>query len=337
MKPLSPEALHRLLDSGRRGGAFFLFGDEEFLKNEATELLLARHLDPATRDFNFDQLRAADASPETIASVLATPPLMAEWRVVVLRDVQAAATSARFRSTLEEMLGHKVPGLVFIMTAQIPSGRAQFYEQLKKLATPVQCDSLSDADLPGWLMDRADRRSVTLDADAAQVLAGAIGSDLGVLAQELNKLIDFAGDRQRIEAKDVHALVGRVVRQNRWEWFDLVGDRHFAQARTALPILLDSGETGVGLLIGLGSQILRIGIGAAGGERALETALPPNQKWLAKRIIRQVRGWSNELIQQALADLLRADRLLKSTSLTDLQVLEELLLRLQARSASAAA
>jgi DNA polymerase III subunit delta len=223
------------------------------------------------------------------------------------------------------------------MTAQIPAGRAQFYEQLKKLATPVQCDALSDADLPGWLMERAKSRQVALEVDAAQALGAAIGSDLGRLAQELNKLIEFAGDRRRIEAQDVHSLVGRVERQSRWEWFDLVGDRKFAQARSALPILLDSGENGVGLLIGLGSQLLRVGIGAAGGERALEAALPPNQKWLAKRIIRQVRGWSNELIQHALSDLLRADRLLKSTSLTDLQVLEELLLRLQARSAAAAA
>lgn len=337
MKALTPTALHRTLGSGQRGGAFFLFGDEEYLKDEVIAALLEAHLEAGTRDFNLDQLRAADSTPEAIASIVDTPPLMAEWRVVVVRDVQAGAGSARFRTTLEGLLARKLPGLVLILTAQIPSGRAQFYEQLKKLATPVQCDALSEADLPGWLIERAGRRGIELEPEAARMLASAIGSELGVLQQELNKLCDFIAERGRIAAGDVQALVGRVPRQSRWEWFDLVTDRKFAQARTALPVLLDSGENGIGLLIGLGNQFLRLGIGVAGGARALEEALPPNQKWLASRMVRQVRGWSSDAIQQALADLLRADRLLKSTSLTDRQVLEELLLRLQARSAAVAA
>ena len=63
MKQLTPEALHRHLASGKRGGVFFLFGDEEFLKDEATDALIAAHLDPATRDFNYDELRAGGTRP----------------------------------------------------------------------------------------------------------------------------------------------------------------------------------------------------------------------------------------------------------------------------------
>ena len=44
----------------------------------------------------------------------------------------------------------------------------------------------------------------------------------------------------------------------------------------------------------------------------------------------QARLWSGEEIDAALTDLLRTDRLLKSTSLTDRQAMEELLLRLAA-------
>ncbi|MGH7460789.1 MAG: DNA polymerase III subunit delta [Longimicrobiales bacterium] len=337
MKVLSPDALQRLLRQGRRGGAFFVFGDEEFLKDEAVAALTEVHLDPATRDFNFDQLRAGDCSPETLASILATPPMMSEWRVVILRDVQVLATSARGRTTLEELLKQNLPGLLFIMTAQIPSGRAQFYEQLKKLAVPVECPALSDADLPGWLMARAQSRGVTIETDAARLLAGAIGSDLGVLLQELQKLIEFAGDRRTISADDVRAVVTRIPRVSRWEWFDLVADRKFAEARRALPVLLDSGENGVGLVIGLGTQFLRLAIFTAGGQGALEPLLPFNQKWLVGRIGKQARGWTTEALDGALDDLLRADRLLKSTPLTNTQVVEELLLRMQSRNAPVAA
>jgi DNA polymerase-3 subunit delta len=227
--------------------------------------------------------------------------------------------------------------LLLIMTAQIPSGRAQFYETLKKKAVPVECAALSDADLPGWLMQRAHVLGAELEPEAARLLAASIGSDLGVLLQELNKLCSFAVDRGTIDRAMVANMVGRVARQDRWQWFDLVTERKFREARRGLEVLLDSGESGVGLVIGLGTQFLRLAIGVAGGQSALEEMLPPHQKWLASRIARQVRGWSLEGVEQALDDLQRADRLLKSTPLTETQIMEELLLRLQTRASQVAA
>jgi DNA polymerase-3 subunit delta len=337
MKPLTPEALNRQLTGGKRGGVFFLFGDEEFLKEEATQALVEAHLDPATRDFNYDQLRAGETTPEILASIMATPPMLAEWRVVIVRDVHTLGSAPRLRATLENLIEKPIPGLLLILTAQNPSGRAQYYENLKKKAIPVECAALSEADLPGWLMERARGRDVELEPEAARLLAASIGSELGVLLQELNKLCEFAGEKRRIERAMVASLVGRVARQNRWEWFDLVADRKFREARRALPVLLDSGETAVGLVIGLGTQFLRLGIGVAGGQRALEAALPAHQKWLANRVVRQARGWSLQGVEQALDDLHRADRLLKSSSLTERQTMEELLLRLQSRAGQVAA
>ncbi|HSL69810.1 MAG TPA: DNA polymerase III subunit delta [Longimicrobiales bacterium] len=337
MKVWSPDALRRALSTGKRGGKFFLFGDEEYLKEETTAALVEAHLEPSTRDFNLDQLRAGETTPEQLASIIATPPLMAEWRVVIVRDVQAAGTAPRLRATLESLLEHELPGLLLILSAQIPPGRAQFYEKLKKLTTPVECAALSEADLPGWLMTRAGAQGRELDADAARLLVSSVGTDLGTLVQELNKLCEYAGERPRLDRAAITAAVGRVARQNRWEWFDLVSDRKFAEARAGLGILLDSTESGVGLVIGLGTQFLRLAIAASGGQRALEEALPPNQKWLASRLMRQTRGWSLPALEQALEDLLRADRLLKTSSLGDIQVLEEFLLRVQVYAQPAAA
>jgi DNA polymerase-3 subunit delta len=333
MPLVSPDALARSLKGGKRGGIFFLFGEEEHLKEEAASAIVDAHLDPATRDFNLDQLRGNDLSAETLASVAATPPMMAEWRVVVVRDAHALAASARTRNVLEDLLKREMPGLALVLVATLPEkAKAQIYDRLKREATAVAFPQLAASDVPGWLVARASDDGYELALDAARALAGAIGSELGILLQELRKLYDFAQPRKRITLDDVRAVVGFIPRQNRWEWFDMLGERRFPEARAALPVLLDSGENGVGIVIGIGTHFLRLAILAHGGERALEEALPPYQRWLASRLVRQARMWRTQEIDAALEDLLRADRLLKSTNLGDHAVIEELILRLQTRA-----
>jgi DNA polymerase III subunit delta len=333
----SADKLTRALESGRRGGVFFLFGDEEYLKEEAAAAIVAAHLDPATRDFNYDQLRGGDVEPETLASIANTPPMMAEHRVVVVREAHALAANARSRAAVEALLDRKIPDLALVLVATLPEkSKAQFYERLKREAVAVEFQALAGSDLPGWLMDRARRDGLELDTGAARALA-ATGSDLGVLVQELAKLADYVGERKRITKDDIAAIVGAVPRQNRWDWFDLVADGRFRDARTGLAVLLENGESGVGLVIGLGTQFLRLGIAAAGGERALGAALPPHQRWLAGRIAKQARRWKATAVEDALDDLLRADRLLKSSSLTERQIMEELLLRIEQRATARAA
>lgn len=333
MPLLNPDRLARALAKGTRGGVYFLFGDEVFLKEEAAEAIIAAHLDPATRDFNLDQLRASDVEIDALASILQTPPMMAEWRVVLVREAQAFAGSSRARAVIQDALDKPVPGLALILIAELPErSRAKFYDELKKKAMAVEFSPLAPADVPGWLMSRAEAEGIEIDGTAARALAAAIGAEMGILNRELLKLKDYVGDRARIEVSDVEAVVGQVPRQNRWEWFDLVGDREFVRAREGLPILLDAGENGVGLVIGLGTQFLRLAIAAHGGERALQKELPRHQSWLAGRLARQARRWSPEVLDDALDELLRADRLLKSTNLGDQAIVEELLLRLQARA-----
>jgi DNA polymerase-3 subunit delta len=327
------DAVLRALAQGRRGGVFFIFGDEELLKERLAAQIVDAHLDPSTRDFNLDQLRGGDMEAETLGSVLATPPMLAEWRVVVVRDAQALAGAPRSRATVEQLLDRPVPGLALVLLTNIPDGsKAQFYERLKREAVAVELASLPESDLPGWLLEEAEARGLRLDPAAARAMATAIGSDLGVLARELDKLRDFVGERPAATLADVEAVVGVVPRQDRWAWLDLVGDGKVAEARQAVRVLLETGDTAVGLVIALATHFLRLGLAVNGGAKALEAELPPRQRWLASRAAQQARRWTPATIDAVLDDLLRADRLLKSASLGEERVLDELLLRLEART-----
>ena len=50
-----------------------------------------------------------------------------------------------------------------------------------------------------------DERHDEIELDAARALGAAIGTNLGVLSQEVGKLADFIGDRETITRDDVEA------------------------------------------------------------------------------------------------------------------------------------
>lgn len=325
---ITEQDLERSLRSDRNGGVYFLHGEDAHSREEAVSRVVDAYSDAATRDFNLDQLRGADVSAEAIASILATPPMMAEWRVVVVREVQGLSVKAR--EAVEGVLAGPPAGLVLVLSGTIPAGsKARFYTELQRHARSVEFGVVSPHDAPGWLIERAHaQHGAELSPDAARAMVSGIGADLGILAAELAKVVAFCGDRATITLDDVRAVGGVLPQQDRWAWFDLVGERRFAEALRTVPLLLNAGESAVALVIGMGTQLLRIALVCAGGQAALERELKPYQRWLARRVVPQARQWTSAELDGALGELLRTDRLLKSASLTDRQALEELILRL---------
>lgn len=325
--------LQSALERHGRGGVFYLHGDDEFRKNEAARFLVEAHVDPATEAFNLDQRRGGDVDLDELASLLATPPMMAEWRVVLLRETEALASSSRARDLVVSTAESPPPGLALVLVCTVPDGsKARFYKDLASKARAVEFQPVSLNDVPGWLLAHAEEaHGVVMYEDAARALAAAVGTDLGVLVRELEKLADFVGEGRPIDLAAVEAAGTRVPRQDRWRWFDLVGERRFGEAVDSLGTLLaQQGESGVGLVIGLTTHLLRLGVVSEAGLGALEEALPGHQRWLARRMGRQLsaqaRRWSSAELEAALEGLLRVDRLLKSSGLSDESLLEEWLL-----------
>lgn len=333
MSLAAEDRLDRIVARGELSGAFFFHGDAERQRDEAARRLADAALDPATRDFNLDVFRSADVAPESLAAALAMPPVMSDRRVVLLYDAERLTPTGC--SVVEEVL-EKIPGdVTLIVTATIPpKSKKAFYRRLRESAVSLEWTAPREAEIPGWLMERAERRhGASISADAAAALAAAVGADLGVLEAELEKLAASAGEAV-IDLDRVRALVPNVREVNRWSWLDAVAGREYLRARRDLPTLLAApGEGAVGLLIGLVESHLFLGIaceaGARGVTAALERAGKPYLKFKARAWEGQARRWTSGEVEAALELLLDADRQAK-TGHDDLAVLDGLLLRLEA-------
>jgi DNA polymerase-3 subunit delta len=317
-----------LLEKGGHGGVFYLHGADDFRKGQAARALVEAHLDPGTADFNLDRLRGREVDTEQLASILATPPMMAEWRVVLLTETEALASSAKTRDLILGTTASPPPGLALILVGTVPSGsKAKFYRELAAGARSLEFKALSPDDVPGWLMERSrDRLGVEMEPDAARALAQAGGEDLGILDQELEKLSGYVQEGRPITRADVEAAGTFLPTQDRWSWIELVGRRRFKEALSSLRVLLGQGESGVGVVISLTTHVLRLAVLVDRGQKALEAALPRHQQWLARKLVQEARGWSLDELAAAVEGLRVLDRQLKSSGASDESLIETWLL-----------
>src|SRR6185295_12390644 len=99
-------------------GAYYIVGEDDYQKDDAVRQLVDAALDPASRDFNLDVRRGAELDAETLGILLSTPPMMAERRVVVIRDAGTLKKDAR--RALDEYLKQPTDDTLLILTC--PAG-----------------------------------------------------------------------------------------------------------------------------------------------------------------------------------------------------------------------
>jgi DNA polymerase-3 subunit delta len=113
--------------------------------------------------------------------------------------------------------------------------------------------------LPQWAVRWcAEQHGKQLSAGAAKLLVDLVGSEMGLLDQELAKLAVYAGNADKIDVRDVDELVGRRRAENTWRIFDFIGTGQAREALDLLQKLLDQGEDPLRLLGAFSSQLRQL-------------------------------------------------------------------------------
>jgi DNA polymerase-3 subunit delta len=352
---MSASSLKTLRDAIKRrsfDGAYYITGADEYQKDEAVRQLVEAAIDPAAKDFNLDIRRASEVDAESLGVLLSTPPMMAERRVVVIRDVTALRKDAR--KVVDDYLKNPAPDLLLIMTS---GSGSKTDDSLSSASTSLEFDPLSGDRIPRWIAHHADTAlGVRITEAAAELLQAAVGNDLHQLSGELDKLASFVEGRdQEIGEDAVAAVVGVRRGETLSDLLDAVADRNSARALDLVPhVLAQPKTTGVSVVMALSTQMLAISWGRAKLDEGLprarlsqeyfnllrETGAFTGRPWGSATAVwtRAAERWTRESLDRALDYLLDADVALKESRVSsEEQLLASLLLSLCAGEVSAAA
>ncbi len=330
MAALSFDALLRALKQGEPDPVYYLHGEEDVLKDEAVRSLIDRAVPPDVRDFNLDQRFAAEQDAEALHTLLNTPPMLAERRVVVLRGVEQLRPKSKAREALLTYLKHPSAATVVILVQT--DGQAPEAEWSTH-ATTVAANRLPPERALRWVAHAAGQRSLTVEPAAAELLVAAVGPDLSAVRQELDKLAALVQGRAA-GAADVAAVVGVRHGKTLQDLVDAVLAGQSARAAQLVAVVLEQpGMSGVRMVGALGTALVGVALARAeldrGTPRAkladalfrhLLAARPfglRSYKVEAGHWAEAAERWSAAAARRALRLALEADRSLKSTGISD--------------------
>jgi len=352
---MSASSLKTLRDAIKRrsfDGAYYITGEDEYQKDEAVRQLVEAAIDPTARDFNLDIRRGGELDGESLGVLLSTPPMMAERRGVVIRDVGALRKDAR--KVLDDYLKKQASDLLLVMAS---GSGAKTDDGLSSASTSLEFDPLSGDRIPKWIAHHADSAlGVRITEAATELLQAAVGNDLHQLSGELDKLASFVEGRgQEIGEEAVAAVVGVRRGETLSDLLDAVADRNAARALDLIPhVLAQPKTTGVSVVMALSTQMLAVSWGRAKLDEGLprarlsqeyfnllrETGAFTGRSWGSATAVwsRAAERWTRESLDRALDSLLEADVALKESRVSsEEQLLASVLLSLCAGEVSAAA
>lgn len=321
--------------------AYYFHGDDEYLKDETIRQVIDAAVDPATRDFNLDVRRGSDIDGESLLSLLSTPPMMADRRLVVVRDVHALKKEAR--AALDRYLSAPTPDVLALLVA--PAG-AKFDAALSTQANAVAFELLTGDRVPKWVVHHATTAlNSTITPSAVDLLISAVGNDLPQLAAELDKLASYANGAT-IDDDAVSAIVGVRRGETLGDLLDRVLAHDAAGALAIIDHVLSQPKvTAVSVVMALTTQTLAVGWVRAARDRGFpavgisqelfallkESSPYTGRPWgeAVSAWSRAASGWRSAELEAALDALLAADYALKESRLSsDEQILASLVLTL---------
>lgn len=132
--------LYQELKKGRIQPLYLFYGEEEFLISKAMEVVQKTVLKGIPVDFNFNQYYAKECDVQRVVEAANTLPMMAQRRLVLLRDVQDIKEAGLDK--LAKYAEKPSPSTVLLMVGSKIDARRKFVGHTKKNGLALEFKSL---------------------------------------------------------------------------------------------------------------------------------------------------------------------------------------------------
>ncbi|PHR47615.1 MAG: DNA polymerase III subunit delta [Fluviicola sp.] len=165
---------------------YFLHGEEPYYIDQISDAAIEHILEDHEKDFNQTIVYGKDVDLNALQEQVKQFPMMAEKQLVILKEAQ----DVRDWSALESYFESPVPTTVFVICHKYKKAdaRKKYFKLIQKNGVVFESKKVYENQVDGWIKTYLKSKGFTITPKASILLIDFLGSSLGKIAKELDKL-----------------------------------------------------------------------------------------------------------------------------------------------------
>jgi len=243
----------KVIKSGKPYPIYVIVGEEDYLREEAINILIKRFIDKNTIDFNLDILRGEDIDGQLLYNRLISFPLMSEKRCVLLKG--AGELNADGKKGLKMYVENTVESTVLIIESDKVNTREKVFSELKNKSFWFEFKRLYRRQLSYWIVNYIVEKGKKISKEGVETLIEMTNSSLRDITNEIEKEILYMGERRIINKEDILEITGGSKLYNIFELMNAVGSKNLTRSLKIVDKMLERGEKPSGIIVMLSRHI----------------------------------------------------------------------------------
>lgn len=225
---MDSKAILRDIKAGNFQAVYLLHGEEPYFIDEISDAIEKYALQEHERDFNQSIVYGKDTDLPSLLNELKSYPLMAERRLVILREAQ----EFKQLENLEAYVESPCVSTVFVICHKYKTidARKKIMKSIGKRVLIFKSDKVRDYQLGDWIQNQVKQLGFGITSKANMLLVESIGNDLGRIVNELNKLAIFIEKGSTITDVQIEENIGISKDYNSYELTNAIRDRDVKKA-----------------------------------------------------------------------------------------------------------
>jgi len=212
------------IKNGNTKPIYCLMGEEPYYIDVISKYIEENVLSEAEKSFNQVVLYGRDVSIEDIVSAAKRYPMMAEKQVVIVKEAQDLS---RTIENLTPYAKNPTPSTVLVLCYKYKKldGRKSLAKAIRKTGVLFESKKLYEDKIPDWIKSVLAAKGYTISVKGAQMLVEFLGTDLGKINNELEKLQLVLKPGEQITPEIIEENIGISKDFNNFELVKALGSR----------------------------------------------------------------------------------------------------------------
>lgn len=320
--------------------SFILFGNDSYLKKLYCDKI-SKSVADADDIFNFAKFQN-DCDLQEVYDFALQMPLMSEQKAVILCDFDFENANKTDFDKLCDLIKDIPDSCVFILyfdSLDFDSKKSNRFKKISSLledsgGVVARLDHRKASELAKMLSDGAVKRGCKLDFSTASYIVETVGEDITLLKNELLKLTSYAKNRAITKA-DVDLVCVKTIEASVYNLSKFILSCKTTEALCLLDELFFQRVEPIAILYTISAtftDMYRVFTATDNGENIATVKelykYPKNKEFLVDNASRSLKSFDRKKLNLCLLALTDADKKLKSFSLEQRVVLEQLIIKL---------